>query len=161
MRCCACGCGAASAGTWRRNRRERRALAPAWGDRRTALQEGTMSIPLVERMLHVEDLYKWYGDKLVLENIDLSVSAGTLCAVVGPSGCGKSTLFRLVLGQEAADSGRLLVDGNPIGGPGQDRGIVYQRYSLYPHLTVIENAMLARTLPAGFAERRRRRSEFR
>jgi NitT/TauT family transport system ATP-binding protein len=112
-------------------------------------------------LLHLEDLYKSYGDKLVLENIDLSVSAGTLCAVVGPSGCGKSTLFRLVLGQEAADSGRLLVDGNPVGGPGQDRGIVYQRYSLYPHLTVIENAMLARTLPAGFAERRRRRSEFR
>ena len=112
-------------------------------------------------LLHLEDLYKSYGDKLVLDNIDLSVSAGTLCSVVGPSGCGKSTLFRLVLGQEQADSGRLFVDGNPVAAPGQDRGIVYQRYSLYPHLSVLENAMLARTLPAGFLERQRRRAEFR
>ena len=112
-------------------------------------------------LLHLEDLYKSYGDKLVLENIDLAVSAGTLCSVVGPSGCGKSTLFRLVLGQERADSGRLFVDGAPVIGPGEDRGIVYQRYSLYPHLTVVENAMLARTLPAGFAERRRQRAKFR
>ena len=115
----------------------------------------------LSHLLHLEDLYKSYGDKLVLENIDLSVSAGTLCSVVGPSGCGKSTLFRLVLGQETPDSGRLFVDGNPVGGPGDDRGIVYQRYSLYPHLTVIENAMLARTLPVGFLERHRRRAEFR
>ena len=115
----------------------------------------------LKHLLHLEDLYKSYGDKLVLENIDLSVSSGTLCSVVGPSGCGKSTLFRLVLGQETADKGRLFVDSQPVAGPGQDRGIVYQRYSLYPHLSVIENAMLARTLPAGFAERRRRHAEFR
>jgi NitT/TauT family transport system ATP-binding protein len=112
-------------------------------------------------LLHLEDIYKSYADKLVLENIDLAVSAGTFCSVVGPSGCGKSTLFRLVLGQEVADKGRLFVDSRPITCPGQDRGIVYQRYSLYPHLTVIENAMLARTLPTGFLERRRRRAEFR
>src|SRR5882672_8242644 len=146
MRCCACGCGAASAGTWRRNRRERRALAPAWGDRRTALQEGTMSIPLVERMLHVEDLYKWYGDKLVLENIDLAVSAGTFCSVVGPSGCGKSTLFRILVGQERATAGTARFDHKAIEGPGSERGIVYQRYSLYPHLTVIDNVAAAKTL---------------
>jgi len=112
-------------------------------------------------LLHLEDVYKSYGDKLVLENIDFAVRAGTFCAVVGPSGCGKSTLFRLVLGQEPADSGRLYVDGKPIEGPAQDRGIVYQRYSLFPHLTVLENAMLGRTLPAGFAERRRRAAEWR
>jgi NitT/TauT family transport system ATP-binding protein len=112
-------------------------------------------------LLHLEDVYKSYGEKLVLENIDFAVRAGTFCSVVGPSGCGKSTLFRLVLGQEAADSGRLYVDGRPIEGPAGDRGIVYQRYSLYPHLTVLENAMLGRTLPAGFAERRRRAKEWR
>jgi len=115
----------------------------------------------IPRLLHLEDVYKSYGDKLVLENIDFAVRAGTFCSVVGPSGCGKSTLFRLILGQEPADAGRLFVDGSPVTGPGEDRGIVYQRYSLYPHLSVLDNAMLGRTLPAGFAERRRRAKEFR
>ena len=114
-----------------------------------------------DNLLHLEDVCKSYGEKVVLENIDLSVRAGTLCSLVGPSGCGKSTLFRLILGQEQANSGQLFVDGNAVGGPGEDRGIVYQRYSLYPHLSVLENAMLGRTLPAGFGERRRRRTEFR
>jgi len=111
--------------------------------------------------LYLEDVYKSYGEKVVLENIDLSVRVGTFCSLVGPSGCGKSTLFRLILGQEPANSGQVYVAGSPVGGPGEDRGIVYQRYSLYPHLTVLENATLGRTLPASFAERRRRRAEFR
>ena len=102
------------------------------------------------RLLHVEDLYKSYGDKLVLENLDLSVSEGDLCSVVGPSGCGKSTLFRILLGQEEASSGRVLLAGQPIAGPGPDRGIVYQRYALYPHLNVVDNVALARTLPASW-----------
>jgi NitT/TauT family transport system ATP-binding protein len=113
------------------------------------------------RLLHVEDLYKAYGERVVLENIDLSVSAGTLCSVVGPSGCGKSTLFRLILGQEAPTSGKVYVDGQPVAGPGTDRGIVYQRYSLFPHLSVLENVMLGRTLEAGLLERVRRRAAHR
>jgi len=113
------------------------------------------------RLLHLEDVYKAYGEKLVLENIDLSVSAGTLCSVVGPSGCGKSTLFRLILGQEEATSGRVFVDGRQVARPGPDRGIVYQRYSLYPHLTVLDNVMLGRTLAAGLFERVRLRHEHR
>jgi NitT/TauT family transport system ATP-binding protein len=113
------------------------------------------------RLLHVEDVYKSYGERIVLENIDLAVSAGTFCSVVGPSGCGKSTLLRLILGQEPATSGRVYVDGAPVEGPGTDRGIVYQRYSLYPHLTVLENVMLGRTLEAGFFERMRRRTAHR
>jgi NitT/TauT family transport system ATP-binding protein len=113
------------------------------------------------RLLHVEDVYKAYGERVVLENIDLAVSAGTLCSVVGPSGCGKSTLFRLIVGQEAATSGKVFVDGAPVTGPGTDRGIVYQRYSLYPHLSVLENVMLGRTLGAGLLERLRRRAAHR
>ena len=105
-----------------------------------------MDAPSPPRLLHVHDLYKWYGEKLVLENLDLAVTEGAFCSVVGPSGCGKSTLFRIVVGQEEATSGTVLFDGKPIVAPGIDRGIVYQRYSLYPHLSVLENVALARTL---------------
>jgi len=112
------------------------------------------------RLLHVQDMYKWYGEKLVLENIDLSVTEGTFCSVVGPSGCGKSTLFRILLGQEAATSGGVFFDRQPITGPGTERGIVYQRYSLYPHLSVLDNVALSRTLRVSPWEGWRRRREF-
>ncbi|HEU0199561.1 MAG TPA: ABC transporter ATP-binding protein [Burkholderiaceae bacterium] len=111
-------------------------------------------------LLHVQDLYKSYGDKLVLENLDLAVSEGTFCSVVGPSGCGKSTLFRILVGQERATSGQVLFDGRPIEQPELARGIVYQRYSLYPHLSVLDNVALARSLRVGPLESRRRRREF-
>ena len=115
----------------------------------------------IAHLLHIEDLYKFYGQKIVLDNVDLSVSAGTFCSVVGPSGCGKSTLFRLILGEEEPTSGEISIDGAEVTSPGTDRGIVYQRYSLYPHITVLENVMLGRSLRAGFLERFSRRAEFR
>jgi NitT/TauT family transport system ATP-binding protein len=112
-------------------------------------------------LLHIEDVYKYYGPKIVLENIDLAASRGTFCSVVGPSGCGKSTLFRLILGEELPSSGAIAVDGAEVTAPGTDRGIVYQRYSLYPHLSVLENVMLGRNLRTGFMERLKHRAEFR
>lgn len=112
-------------------------------------------------LLFAENLYKVYGEKVVLENIDLAVTEGELCTVVGPSGCGKSTLLRLVLGQEQPTLGTILVHGGPVGDPSSERGIVYQRYSLFPHLTVLENVMLGKNLSAGLFERFRRRQEFR
>ncbi|KKK57032.1 hypothetical protein LCGC14_3058580, partial [marine sediment metagenome] len=66
-------------------------------------------------ILHIQDLYKVYGDNLVLDNIDLSVQEGEFCTVVGPSGCGKSTLLRLILGQEMPTRGTLQIDGKPVG----------------------------------------------
>jgi NitT/TauT family transport system ATP-binding protein len=95
-----------------------------------------------EQKLHVEDVYKSYGQKVVLDNVDLSVAPGELCTLVGPSGCGKSTLLRLVLGQEFADHGKVMIDGKVASYPDPHRGIVYQKYSLYPHLTVLENVLL-------------------
>lgn len=92
--------------------------------------------------LHIEDVYKGYGSKLVLDNIDLTVAKGELCTLVGPSGCGKSTLLRLVLGQEFADQGQVLIDGATVRHPDPHRGIVYQKYSLFPHLTVLDNVLL-------------------
>jgi NitT/TauT family transport system ATP-binding protein len=111
--------------------------------------------------LHIEDLYKSYGPKLVLENVDLSTSPGTFCSVVGPSGCGKSTLFRMVLGEEMPTRGLIHIEGERVTGPGTDRGIVYQRYSLYPHLTVLDNVALGRNLRTPLRERLRDRKVIR
>ena len=100
-----------------------------------------------EYLLHIEDITKTYGRKVVLGDIDLRVRAGEFCTVVGPSGCGKSTLLRLILGQERATSGRLLIEGEEIHSPSPNRGIVYQRYSLFTHLTVLENVLIGLQLP--------------
>jgi NitT/TauT family transport system ATP-binding protein len=100
-------------------------------------------------MLHIEDVYKSYATKVVLDDIDLKVAAGELCALVGPSGCGKSTLLRLLLGQEFPDHGKILLDGYPVGYPSTRRGIVYQQYSLFPQLNVWDNVMLGLRMHAG------------
>lgn len=100
--------------------------------------------------LHIEDVYKAYGSKLVLDDIDLSVKQGELCTVVGPSGCGKSTLLRLILGQESPTKGDIILDGKVLGHPDTSRGIVYQRYSLYPHLSVLENVLKGKKLERSF-----------
>ena len=95
-------------------------------------------------MLHLEDVYKSYPDRegqpiTILNDIDLKVSQGEFITVVGPSGCGKSTLLRLILGAELPSSGKVLLDGRELGGPDRDRGIVFQKYSLFPHLSVMDN----------------------
>ncbi|GAB6041731.1 ABC transporter ATP-binding protein [Endothiovibrio diazotrophicus] len=95
-----------------------------------------------ESYLLIEDVYQRYGDKVVLDNIDLAVDEGELCTLVGPSGCGKSTLLRILLGEERQSEGRVLLEGRPVGVPDPRRGIVYQRYSLFPHLSVLDNVTL-------------------
>lgn len=98
------------------------------------------------KMIHLEDVEKSYDGVRILDNIDLSVSAGELCALVGPSGCGKSTLLRLILGQEQPSKGHIFIDGKPVGFPDPKRGIVFQKYSLFPHLTVLDNVLLGKRL---------------
>jgi NitT/TauT family transport system ATP-binding protein len=91
-----------------------------------------------------------YGDNRVLERLSLSVDAGSFCTIVGASGCGKSTFLRLLLSQEVPSQGRILLDGAPLPPePTPDRGIVFQRYSVFPHLTVEENLILAREFETG------------
>ena len=92
--------------------------------------------------LSFHDVWVEYGDSVILERLSLEVKAGSFVSVVGPSGVGKSTLLRLVLGQEAPTKGRILLDGEPLRPePGPDRGVVFQRYSVFPHMTVLKNVM--------------------
>ena len=88
------------------------------------------------------------GSVDALSDISFDVSAGEFVAVVGASGCGKSTLLRLIAGLEALSGGAILVDGRAISGPGRDRAMVFQDYSLYPWLTVLENIRFSLRLNA-------------
>jgi len=91
----------------------------------------------------VRNLWKAYGDHVVLENINLQVGDHELVALFGASGRGKTTFLRLLLGEEPPSRGQITIDGEPLPGePGPDRGIVFQRYSVFPHLTVVENVLL-------------------
>lgn len=74
-----------------------------------------------------------------LHSVDLAIGNGQFVSVVGPSGCGKSTILRILAGLETASSGEVLVDDAPVVGPGADRGMVFQSYTLFPWLSVREN----------------------
>jgi NitT/TauT family transport system ATP-binding protein len=76
---------------------------------------------------------------LALDHINLQVRAGEFVCIVGPSGCGKSTLLHLIAGLQAQTSGQVLVDGQPVQGPGTDRILIFQEHGLFPWLTVAEN----------------------
>jgi NitT/TauT family transport system ATP-binding protein len=92
--------------------------------------------------LSFQDVWVEYGESVILERLSLDVAEGAFVSVVGPSGVGKSTLLRLILGQEAPARGRILLDGQPLRAePGPDRGVVFQRYSVFPHMTVLKNVM--------------------
>ena len=93
--------------------------------------------------LTLRNVWKEYGDQIVIENLSLDIAPRSFVALVGPSGCGKTTLLRLLLGQERATRGTIMLDGAALPDePGPDRGVVYQRYSVFPHLTVLGNVML-------------------
>lgn len=75
----------------------------------------------------------------VLRDISMSVDEGEFVCFIGPSGCGKTTLLRIIAGLEFPSSGSVLLDGAPIRGPGPERGMVFQEYSLFPWRTVLDN----------------------
>ena len=101
-------------------------------------------------MIDIERIGKSYGDRVVLERVGARVAEGEFVTLVGPSGCGKSTFLGLLLGTERVSTGRILLDGRPLPEePGSDRGIVFQAYSVFPHLTVRDNVVAARAFTAG------------
>lgn len=93
--------------------------------------------------LEVSNVWRTYGDQVVLERISLQVAEREFCTIVGASGCGKSTFLRMLLGAEQPSRGTIKLDGQPLATePEADRGIVFQRYSVFPHLTAIENVLI-------------------
>lgn len=90
-------------------------------------------------VLECRSVNHWFGDHKVLYDINLKIARGQIVALVGPSGCGKTTLLRAILGTHPPRSGSVLMNGQEVKNPGRDRGIVYQRYSLFPFLTAEEN----------------------
>jgi NitT/TauT family transport system ATP-binding protein len=105
--------------------------------------------------LSIKNLWKEYGDQIVLENVSIDIASRAFVALVGPSGCGKSTFLRMLLGQESQSRGEILLDGQALPRePGPDRGVVFQRYSVFPHLTVLANVIFGKELQASrFAAR--------
>lgn len=100
------------------------------------------------------------GKLHVLDSVDLAVQKGEFLCLLGPSGCGKSTLFNIIAGLENPDAGEVLVEGEPVSGPGPDRVVVFQDGALFPWLTALGNVAFGlslKNLPP--AERRERAME--
>ena len=83
------------------------------------------------------------GGKLILKDINTEIGDGEFVCILGQSGCGKSTLLRLLAGLETATEGEILNDGEVIGNPSLNKGVVFQDYGLFPWMTAGENIMLA------------------
>lgn len=91
-----------------------------------------------------EDIYQSYGKRPILERVNVSAEEGEFVSIVGASGCGKSTFLRLLLAQEVPTRGEIRVAGEPPAlEPGQARGVVFQKYSVFPHMTVRQNIVAA------------------
>jgi NitT/TauT family transport system ATP-binding protein len=101
---------------------------------------GLMSKLIVENVARIFPPSKPGGvPTRALEPTNLTVADNDFITVLGPSGCGKSTLLRIVAGLDKPTAGRVLLDGVEVTGPGPDRGMVFQSYTLFPWLTVAEN----------------------
>jgi nitrate/nitrite transport system ATP-binding protein len=94
-------------------------------------------------LLELNNVSKSFGGACVLKDVNLSIAKGEFVAIVGFSGAGKTTLISLIAGLIKADSGTVMLNDKSVTGPGPDRGIVFQNYSLLPWLTVFENISLA------------------
>ena len=124
-----------------------------------------MERPAATPIIRFERVNKWFGKLHVLRDVNLEVARGEVLVVCGPSGSGKSTLIRCVNRLEAIQSGRLVVDGVDVSGPGTDLprlraniGMVFQQFNLYPHMTVLENITLAPIRVRGLARAEAERS---
>ena len=116
-----------------------------------------------ELMIEISEMHKWYGDFHVLKNINLTVNHGERIVVCGPSGSGKSTMIRCINRLEEHQKGRIIVDGIELSNDlkkideiRREVGMVFQHFNLFPHLTIMENLVLApmwvRQIPRADAE---------
>lgn len=92
--------------------------------------------------ISIRNLNKSYDGLPILERVSVELPDHEFCMVLGPSGAGKSTFLRILLSMEQPTSGDVLIDGEPINEePQPDRGVVFQRYSVFPHMTALQNVM--------------------
>lgn len=103
-----------------------------------------------KELLTIEHLKKSFGDNVILDDVNLTVKQGEVIVIIGPSGCGKSTLLRCINALEPIQEGQILLDGEKIEPKSknltqlrQKIGMVFQSYELFPHLSVLDNIMLA------------------
>ncbi len=115
-----------------------------------------MTTPEKDVMISIRNLHKHFGDLMVLKGIDLDVHRGEKVVVLGPSGSGKSTMLRCINALEDADNGSITVDGvevtdrkTNINRLREHLGMVFQRFNLWPHKTVLENVMLGQMVVSG------------
>jgi len=101
-------------------------------------------------LIEINQVVKRYGEIEVLKGLDMSVDQHQVVCLIGPSGCGKSTLLRCINGLETIEGGEIRLHGDRVTGPGvdvnalrRDVGIVFQSFNLFPHMTVLENVILA------------------
>ncbi|MDB5643247.1 MAG: transporter ATP-binding protein [Hyphomicrobiales bacterium] len=100
-------------------------------------------------LISVRNVWKEYHDTVVLEQINLTIEPRAFVALVGPSGCGKTTFLKMLLSEERPTRGVIELEGKPISPePTADRGVVFQRYSVFSHLTVLGNVLMGADLQA-------------
>jgi NitT/TauT family transport system ATP-binding protein len=121
-------------------------------------QAGTVGRPA---KLVVESVSKVFATRkkrtVALEGVDMHVDDGELVCLLGSSGCGKSTLLSIIGGLEEPTSGQVLIEGDRVVGPGADRGMVFQGYSLYPWLSVAKNISFGLEVAGWSSQRRKER----
>ena len=118
---------------------------PDYRDQTPRVAERFLRIRQRPVILSVRDLDKSFGTGTdahkAFGGVSLDIHRREFICVIGPSGCGKSTLIRIIAGLDESSGGEVLLDGHPVSGPGPDRGMVFQGYTLFPWLTVKRNVM--------------------
>ena len=114
----------------------------------------------------MKNVWKEYGNQVVLEQVSNTVEEGEFITIVGASGCGKTTFLKMLLGTEVPSRGEILLENKTLNPePDENRGIVFQRYSVFPHMTALQNVLFAKEVAASsflgrlFGEKRKQALE--